>query len=236
MTALDAGISAVVPFPMNPLHDLCRSLGLGHAIAFTVTHHACASSLLAVDIAGRLLATDGEPGALALVLAGEKAFTRDAEFVPETTVFSEGSAACLVSADGPRDRMVSYVTRTRGDFDGLLSADPELLMRYQKEYPNALAEVIVGAAERAGMKLDDISLILPHNVNTVSWRRLCRQLGFPLERVVLDNVPLTGHSYAADGFINYRTAVDRGLLNRGDRYLVAAAGLGATFSAMVFEH
>jgi 3-oxoacyl-[acyl-carrier-protein] synthase-3 len=229
-------ISVVVPFPMNPLHDLCRSLGLGHAIAFTVTHHACASALLAVDIAGRLLATDGEPGALALVLAGEKAFTRDAELVPETTVFSEGASACLVSADGPRDRMVSYVTRTRGDFDGLLSADPELLIRYQKEYPDALAEVIIGAAERAGMKLADISLILPHNVNTVSWRRLCRQIGYPLERVVLDNVPLTGHSFAADGFINYRTAMDRGLFKPGDRYLVAAAGIGATFSAMVFEH
>jgi 3-oxoacyl-[acyl-carrier-protein] synthase-3 len=86
------------------------------------------------------------------------------------------------------------------------------------------------------MTLNDISLILPHNVNTVSWRRLCRQLGYPIDRVVLDNVPLTGHSYAADGFINYRTAVDRGLLKPGDRYLVAAAGLGATFSAMVFEH
>ncbi|HEX4725517.1 MAG TPA: 3-oxoacyl-ACP synthase, partial [Pseudonocardiaceae bacterium] len=63
-------VPIAVPYPINPLHDLCRELGLGHAIAFTVTHHACATGLLAVDVAGRLLASDGEPGALALVLAG----------------------------------------------------------------------------------------------------------------------------------------------------------------------
>ena len=35
--------------------------------------------LLAVDMAGRLLTDDGDPEALALVLSGEKTFTRDAE-------------------------------------------------------------------------------------------------------------------------------------------------------------
>jgi 3-oxoacyl-[acyl-carrier-protein] synthase III len=229
-------VPVAVPFPLNPLHDLCRELGIGHAIAFTVTHHACASGLLAIDVAGRLLASDGEPGALALVLAGEKTFTEDAQHVPETTFFGEGASACLVSADGPRDRMLSYVTTIRGDFDGRLADDAELLSRYQKVYPESLVEVILTAADQAGIKLDELSLILPHNVNVVSWRRLCRRLGFPLDKVVLDNVPVTGHNFAADPFINYRTAADKGLFNPGEKYLVAAAGLGATFSAMVFEH
>jgi 3-oxoacyl-[acyl-carrier-protein] synthase-3 len=230
------GMPVALPYPMNPLHELCDMFGLRHAMAFTVTHHACATGLLAVDIAGRLLATDGEPGALALVLAGEKTFTRDAELVPETSVFGEGASACLVSADGPRDRMLSYVTRTRGDFDGRLIEDADLLARFQREYPECLAEVILTATERAGLRLADLALIVPHNVNTVSWRRMCKRIGFPVDRVVLDNIPLTGHNFAADAFINYHTAAERGLLRPGDRYLVAAAGLGATFSAMVFEH
>jgi 3-oxoacyl-[acyl-carrier-protein] synthase III len=73
-------------------------------------------------------------------------------------------------------------------------------------------------------------------VNTVSWRRLARRLDFPLERLVLDNVPVTGHSFAADAFLNHRTAEERGLLEPGRPYLIAAAGLGATFSAMVLRH
>src|SRR5215468_6037316 len=42
----------VVPYPLNPLHDVCRALGLAHALAFTVTQQSCASGLVAIDIAG----------------------------------------------------------------------------------------------------------------------------------------------------------------------------------------
>jgi 3-oxoacyl-[acyl-carrier-protein] synthase III len=226
----------VVPYPLNPLHEVCRALGLEHAIAFTVTHHACAAGLLAVDVAGRLLAGDPDPDALALVLTGEKAFTRDAQLAPETSIFGEGAAACLVRSAGPRDRLLSYAVSVRGEFDGRLEDHPELMGRYQRAYPVSLAEAIAAALARAGVRLADISLILPHNVNTVSWQRLCRKIGFPADRVLLDNVPVTGHAFCADMFLNYRTAVDGGRLRPGDRYLVAAAGAGATFSAMVFEH
>ncbi len=43
----------VAPYPVNPLHEVCRALGLDHALAFTVTHQSCASGLLAIDLAGR---------------------------------------------------------------------------------------------------------------------------------------------------------------------------------------
>jgi 3-oxoacyl-[acyl-carrier-protein] synthase III len=230
------GISVSVPYPLNPLHELCASFGLDNAIAFTVTHHACASALLALDIAGRLLTADGDPDALALVLAGEKTFTRAAELVPETSIFGEAAGACLVSASGPRDRLLSYAAHQRGDFDSFLGDPAEAAARYTKEYAECLSKAILDAVEQAGLELADIALILPHNVNSVSWRRVCRQIGFPVERVLLENVPVTGHCFAADAFINYRTAADLGLLQPGQRYLVAAAGLGAIFSAMVFEH
>lgn len=226
----------VAPYPANPLHELCEVLGLRRAVAAAVTHHACATGLLAVEVAGRLLAADGDPAALALVLAGEKAFTRDAQLVPETSIFGEASAACLVRPDGPRDRLLAYTADIRGEFDGRMEDSPDLMARYQRDYPTLLAGVMQEAAARAGLRLDEISLILPHNVNVVSWQRLCRRIGFPVGRVVLDNVPVSGHAFCADLFLNYTTAVERGLLRPGDRYLVAAAGLGAAFSAMVFEH
>lgn len=223
------------PYPVNPLHELCRMLGLGHAIAFTVTHHGCASQLLAIDIAGRLLAADGDPDALALVLTGEKAFTRDAQLMPGISVFGEAAAACLVRPDGRRDRLLAYATSIRGEFDGRFTDSPEISARYEREYPAALAEVILAAVAQAGLSIDEISLILPHNVNLLSWRRLCRRIGYPVDHVLLDNVPVTGHTFCADSFINYATAAERGLLHPGDRYLIAAGG-GATFSAMVCQH
>ncbi|MFF3067759.1 3-oxoacyl-[acyl-carrier-protein] synthase III C-terminal domain-containing protein [Kitasatospora sp. NPDC057904] len=224
-----------VPYPLNPLHDLIARRGLAHANAFTVTHHACAVGLLAIDLAGRLLAGDPDPEALALVVAGEKTFTRDAQVVPETGVFAEGAAACLVRATGERHRVLSFAVRQRPEFDGRLAEDPDLLARYQREYPVVLTEAIEAALDQAGLDLSDLAAVLPHNVNQASWRMLARRIGLPVEKVVLDNVPSVGHSFAADSLINLHTATTRGLLRRGDRYLIAAAGIGATFSAMTVQ-
>ncbi len=230
------GMPVAVPYPLNPLHEVSRRLGLRHALAFTVTHHACATGPIAIDTAGRLLAADSDEDALALILAGEKAFTQDARLVPGISIFGEAAAACLVSAAGDSDRMLAYACRTRGEFDVRLENLPDLAAEYEEQYPVMLAEVMHAAVDQAGIRLDDIAVILPHNVNAVSWRRLCRRIAFPVERVVLDNVPVIAHAFCADMLINYTTAMERGMLRRGDRYLVAAAGTGATFAAMVFEH
>ena len=224
------------PHPLNPLPELCDQLGLAGATAFAVTHHGCAAGLLAVDIAGRLLALDGDPEALALIVAAEQVFTLDETLRPEARIFGEASAACLVAANGDRDRVLSYATLQRGDLDHWATDSPDHAERFAKEYTVLTAEVIRTAAERAGLGVDELRLILPHNVNVRSWRKVCRQLGLPPASVLLDNVPLIGHTFAADPFLNYRTAVDSGLLRTGDRYLMAAAAYGATFSAMVVEH
>jgi 3-oxoacyl-[acyl-carrier-protein] synthase-3 len=229
-------LPVVAPYPVSPVRDLCHAFGLDHADAFTVSQQACATGLLAVDIAGRLLAEDGDPDALALVITGEKAFTRDARMVPGMSIFGEAAAACLVGPDGPADRVLSFAASVRGGFDGRLDELPEVASRFEKEYPASLAEAMSTAADQAGVSLSALRLILPHNVNALSWQRLCRRIGFPVSRVLLDNVPVTGHAFCADPFINYVTATERGLLRPGDRYLIAAAGVGATFSAMVVEH
>ena len=229
----------VAPYPDNPLHEVCRGLGIDRALAFTVTHQSCASGLLAIDIAGRLLAgvepADSQDAPLALILSGEKAFTREAQMFVDTTVFGEGAAACLVSASGTRDRMLSYACNVRGEFDSDTGRNDA---RLQQEYRPSLAEVMREALDKAGVTLDDIEIVLPHNVNLVTWQRMCVLLGLPRDRVLLDNIATNGHVYCADMFINYRTACERGLLRPGAKYLAAAvgAGGGATFAAMVFEH
>jgi 3-oxoacyl-[acyl-carrier-protein] synthase III len=232
-----------VPYPDNPLHEVCRALGLGHAIAFTVTQQSCAAGLLAIDLAGRLLAsepaeaTTGTNGQapLALILSGEKAFTRAAQVFADTTVFGEGGSACLVSAFGTRDRLLAYASSVRGEFDSTTGENDAQL---QSEYRPSLAEVMRRALDEAGVALDDIRVVLPHNVNLVTWQRMCTLLKFPRDRVVVENITASGHIFCADVFVNYTTACERGLLRPGDRYLAAAvgAGGGATFSAMVFEH
>jgi 3-oxoacyl-[acyl-carrier-protein] synthase-3 len=227
----------VVPYPMDPLRELRAEYGLEHASTFAVGHHTCASGLLAIDVAGRLLAADADthPDALALILAGEKAFTGETQLVPETSFFGEGASACLVRASGRRDRLLAYAVDLRGEYDG---DGEELASAFQRDYASSLAAAVLAAVDRSGLRMDQISLILPHNVNVIAWQRVCRRLAFPVARVVLDNVPTYGHVFCADPFINYRTARERGLLRPGEYYVMAAAGAGrgATFAAMIFQH
>ena len=198
-------------------------------------HHACASGLLAVDLAGRLLAA-APPDALALVLTGEKAFTGEARFVPETSMFGEGAAACLVAAPATADGCSPMSARLRGEFDGELE---EVAGEFQRVYHRRYsARPSPAPSRRPGSPWTTSTVILPHNVNVVAWQRVCKRIGYPLERVLLEHVADYGHVFCADAFLNHRTAVQRGLLRPGDRYVIAAAGAGrgATFSAMVFEH
>jgi 3-oxoacyl-[acyl-carrier-protein] synthase-3 len=225
----------VVPYPQNPLHELCQEFGLTDATVFAVGHHACASGLLAIDAAGRLLDADDDPDGLALVLAGEKAFTGESQMVRDTSFFGEGASACLVAPTGERDRLLSYATDLRGEFD---TDAEEVALDFQRVYGDALAAAIQAAVDAAGLAMDAIGLILPHNVNHVAWHQVCRILGYPRERVLLDNVTSAGHVFCADNLINYRTAQERGLLRPGEPYVMAAAGSGrgATFSAMAILH
>lgn len=226
----------VAPYSVNAVHDVRAALGLRRAQAFTVTQHACASGLLAVDLAGKLLAADGDPDALAIVFTGEKAFTLLAQRIPDTTIMGEGAAACLVRLGGTRDRLLAYATRTDSRFNDLAGLPADLATHFQQIYAGTLAEVMKAALAEAGLGFADVALVLPHNVNRISWVRLCRQVGLPVERVFLGNIPSTGHCFCADSFINHVDASRLGLLNPGDHYVMAAVGLGATFSAMVFRH
>ncbi|MFF4399828.1 3-oxoacyl-[acyl-carrier-protein] synthase III C-terminal domain-containing protein [Streptomyces sp. NPDC001480] len=226
-----------LPYPLTSLRPVQEELGLRHAAGFVVSQHACASGLLAVDMAGTLLAADPDPDALALVLAGEKACTGLTQSIPDVTVMGEGTVALLVSADrtGP-DRMLGYAARTHTRFGDEFIMGEKAAKDFQDLYGPGLCEVIDAALDEAGCSLDELALVLPHNVNRLSWIGVCKALGLPLERVFLDLVPYTGHCFCADPFINLQKAGELGRLRPGDRYLMTSVGLGATFAAMVLEH
>ncbi|MEO3930170.1 3-oxoacyl-[acyl-carrier-protein] synthase III C-terminal domain-containing protein [Micromonosporaceae bacterium B7E4] len=223
--------------PDNPLHRLRDALALGHATTFCVNQHACASGLLAVNLAGKILARDGDPEALALVFVGEKSFTATADYIAQTGVMGEGVAAVLVRTGGERNRMVGFASRMSGmstleDLETGIGGE-----RYRDIYANGLAAVIRGAVEAASLSIDDVDIILPHNANRLSWARVLKKLGIRgTNRLFLETLPRLGHCFGADAFINYQDAHAQGRIREGDHYVMTAVGLCGTFSAMVFEH
>lgn len=222
-------------YPDNPVADVCAALGLRRATGFTVTQHSCASGLLAVRVAGTLLADD--PDALALVLTGEKVFAAEADIITNTGVMGEGTAAILVGNGGGANEVLGFATRTYGQFHVGARASAELSAQLVDIYVSALVDVMLGAVHDAGLTLADIAVVLPHHVGLSTWQRVVKELarhGAPA--VFLDNLPRIGHCHCADCFINYTDAVRLGLLRAGEHYLMTAVGLDATFSAMVLRH
>ena len=228
-------LPVAAPYPLNPLQDLYRELGLGNCLSFTVTEHACAGGLLAIDLCGKLLASDGRPEALALVVLGERAITLDAESISGTTVNGEAAAAVLVGAQGGQHRLLGYASRTYGQFYECQSVRTDAVLEFQEHYTDMLATAMLSAAESAGVALGDIAMVLPHNVNRISWVRLCQMIGYPVERIFLDNVAKLGHCFCADPLVNLASAIENDRIESGDFYMLATAGLGATFAAMVFQ-
>jgi 3-oxoacyl-[acyl-carrier-protein] synthase-3 len=229
-------IQDVAPAGFPVAAALGARLGLHRANAFALTQQNCASGLAAVDVCGELLAAQDDPDALALVVTGEKAFSPLAQLIEGTTIMGDASAACLIGLSGTGDRVLSYCSHTDGRYADGIRLDARLLQEFGAEYAGRLAETITAALARAGLTLADVELIVPHNVNVSSWRKVIDLLGTDPATVFLDNVAEYGHCYCSDPFLNYSQLRDRGRLTAGGHYVCTALGLGATYAAMVLRH
>jgi 3-oxoacyl-[acyl-carrier-protein] synthase-3 len=230
-------IQQVTPAHLDPARVIRDELGLRHADAFALTQQNCASGLAAIDVAAELLRAEGNPDSRTLVVTGERAFSPIVQLITNTAIMGEAAAACVVAIDGDGDTVDSYVTRTLGEFAAGVLLDAEGVQEFGRRYPGVLAEVIRAALDQAGLRLEDVELVIPHNVNMPSWLGVIKELGTEhRDRFFLDNIRHFSHCYASDVFLNYTTLREAGRLVDGGRYLLTSVGLGATFAAMTITH
>lgn len=207
-------------------------LGLGHATAFSLTQQNCAIPLSAIDVAGTLLAADGDLEARALVVTGEKPALRVAKQI-NTVLIGDGAASCLVARNGTGARVSSFVTRTKGEFYDGLRGTPEQFRAAAEMRPQVLREIMAEALDRAGCTLADIQFIIPPNQGRSFWTGALDRDEL-LARCFFTNNARYAHCLAADILINYASLHDDCLFEPGRPSIFLATGLGWTFSAMVF--
>jgi len=225
-------VQHIVPPYLRHMDTVRDKLGLDQARVFTMAHQSCVTGLYALKTVEALL-RDEPAGSTALILVGEKVVSSVMQHIPNTTILGDAAAAALVSLDGPGDTVLGLAQRTLGQFHAAGDMTPEQQGRYHESYVPALAAVMRDAVLDAGITLDDVSLVLPHNVNRFSWSETARLLGIPLARIYLENIPRMGHCFSADPFVNLATARAEGATKPGDQVLLASAGQGGTFAAAV---
>ncbi len=224
----------IAPPQLRWMDVLRVKLGADRTQAFSMSHLSCTTGLYALTVLTAMLRADPD-GATALLLSGEKVISPVIAHLPKTTLLSDAASATVVGLGGPGDAVLHVAHRTLGRYYRSRDMPEELQREYRDRYVPTLVSIIDEAVTGAGFELDDIAMILPHNVNRFSWMAASRLMNFPIERIYLENVPRMAHGYSADPFINLATARAESTVRPGDLALLVSAGQGATFGAAVLR-
>ena len=233
--------------------DAQALLGCTNAFAFDVMA-ACTGFLYALSVAeGYLMAGRAE---VVLVIATEK-MSSITNWEDRTTcvLFGDGAGATVLrKANGAGRGILSSVMRSDGNLADLLNrpgggaAEPmsqailengRHLIQMQgreifKHAVRSMAEACDTALKRAGLTVDDIDLLVPHQANIRIIEATAKYAGLPLEKVFI-NVDRYGNMSSASVPVGLDEALEQGLIGPGSNILTVAFGAGLTWGAMALR-
>jgi len=138
----------------------------------------------------------------------------------------DGSAAAIlcIPRDGTSgDRDYPKPKESKFDMDG-----PEIFRRAVIRMGEASARVI----EQAGLSLEDVDLLIPHQANVRIIDATTRRLGLDPAKVFV-NIGSYGNTSAATIPVALTEAVEQGRIKPGDNIVFAAFGAGLSWGAAV---
>lgn len=227
-------------------------IGATRAGAFDV-EAACTSFISALAIARGMIVSGAIENALVI---GAETLSRLLNWKDRTTcvLFGDGAGAAIVEATNASVGIESTVLHGDGSKGELLMvpaggsklpASAETVERGMHFISMAGGEVfklavksMADAAEEAiadaGLALDDIDLMIPHQANVRIIDGVAKRLHFPSEKVFV-NIQRYGNTSAASIPIAICEAEATGRLRKGDKVLLVAFGGGFTWGASVLE-
>ncbi len=98
-----------------------------------------------------------------------------------------------------------------------------------------LAENARIVLKKAGMTLDEVNWVVPHQANIRIIETTAKLLGVPMEKVIV-NIENYGNTSAATVPIAFHEGITEGKIKRGDIVLFDAFGAGLTFGATLLKY
>lgn len=191
-----------------------------------------------------------------VLLIGAETLSRFLDFTDRDTciLFGDGAGAVVLSGgDGPGGTLsLELTTEPVGAYHIWLPAggstrppsaetvargEHYIRMAGRETYRFAtrtLAATALAAVEKAGLRPDDIDLVIPHQANVRIIEAVATALGLPMERMFV-NLDRFGNTSAASVPIALAEAVVSGRVHVGDRIVIAAFGAGLTSGAAALE-
>ena len=154
-------------------------------------------------------------------------------------LFADGAGAvALESVDGPGE-LLAWDLGSDGSLRHILDADIGGYFRMDgREVFRRAVRVMVSSAEvtlaKAGVSVDDIALVVPHQANIRIIQSACDKLGIPMDRVV-SILERTGNTSSATIPMALAEAADTGRLQPDDLVLMVGFGAGMTWASALLR-
>jgi 3-oxoacyl-[acyl-carrier-protein] synthase-3 len=213
-----------------PASKIQYEFGLLNAVVTGISQVGCLGLMTAVKTAADYLSANIQ-GRRALCVSAD-VFPRNAKREVIYNLISDGACALLVEREPAINRILAHRQITKGFYWDSVGRKNEIIAAY---FPTA-KHIVGETLAQAGLKLEDIAWVIPHNVSRRSWEILVGLLGLPKEKLWAENIAAKGHVIAADNFINLKDAAESGALQRGDKLLLFNFGFGANWGCMIVEH
>ncbi len=142
----------------------------------------------------------------------------------------DGAHGELLCVPGGGARLPASVATVNSGQHYLKMMGKEIYKHAMKSMQQAVTE----ALQRAGMKIDDITCIIPHQANMRIIEGLAERLEVPMERFYV-NLHRYGNMSAASAAVALDESAREGRFKRGDIILTVAFGAGLTWGANVVK-
>jgi 3-oxoacyl-[acyl-carrier-protein] synthase-3 len=216
-------------------------LEITDCVAFDVAA-VCSGFLYAISVAESMIRAGSARTALVI---GAETFSRILDWEDRTTcvLFGDGAGAVVLTGEDSADRGILAVSlHADGRHNQLLYVDGgpsttgtvgKLRMKGQEVFRHAvvnLASVLGEAVEKAGLTIDAIDWLVPHQANRRILDATARKLGLAPEKVIV-TVDEHANTSAASVPLALDKAVRDGRIKRGDVIVLEAMGGGFTWGA-----
>ena len=228
------------------------ALGAGKAGAFDLSA-ACTGFIFALNMAAQSIRSGSIRNALVI---GSETLSRWINWEDRTTcvLFGDGAGAFVLEASDRPGGVLSCTMRSDGSGGELLSipaggsrypTTTETLARKMHTIhmngrevfrfaTHVMASATREAASRAGLRLSDISLVVPHQANLRIIEAAARGLKLPMDKFVV-NIGDYGNTSTASIPIAVCEAVGAGRIRPGDNLVMVGFGAGLTWGALALQ-
>ncbi|PYO09402.1 MAG: hypothetical protein DMD30_05845 [Gemmatimonadetes bacterium] len=213
-----------------PASIIQTELDLPNASVVGINQLGCASIFAALRMARALIVAEDDLKSVLCVSADKFPAGRHRDLA--YNIVSDGACAALVCRGADRNRIVECTQVTKGALWDSEEIENEIIAAY---FPTAKA-LVERTLAKAGLKMDDIALIVPHNVALRSWEILGRLIGCPADRIYTENIARVGHPIGSDNLLNLRCATESGRIEKGDYLLLFTFGYGSNWACMIVQH